>query len=103
MAAHRPGGRRTRRWRTSALLAVVAGSALLAGPIGCGAPAAPAPLRVDEAQRLLDQRARALLARDAAGYRATGDPGPGPGGGAPPGGGGGGRGGRGGRAAGVAP
>ncbi|MFD5556244.1 hypothetical protein ACFWIA_20690 [Streptomyces sp. NPDC127068] len=82
MAAHGPGGRSARRWRTSALLALMTGATLLAGPIGCGAPAAPAPLRVDEAQRVLDQRARAVLARDAAGYRATGDPGPG--GAAPP-------------------
>ncbi|MFF2849498.1 hypothetical protein ACFVT5_24655 [Streptomyces sp. NPDC058001] len=63
-------GRRQGR-RTAVLWLVLA--AIGAALVGCGGPAAP-DTATGEIQRLLDLRARAVLALDEAGYRATGDP-----------------------------
>ncbi|MGX2997713.1 hypothetical protein JNUCC64_26190 [Streptomyces sp. JNUCC 64] len=68
--------------RRSVLRATAAALVPLGGAAACAGPAPPGALSADRAQRLLDRRARALLTRDAAGYRATTDPGPD--GGAPP-------------------
>ncbi|XIG77492.1 hypothetical protein C1N81_32355 [Streptomyces sp. SGAir0957] len=46
--------------------------ALLVGLTGCGAGPAPTDTRTTAVQRVLDRRAAAVLAKDAAAYRATG-------------------------------
>ncbi|SCK27912.1 hypothetical protein [Streptomyces sp. AmelKG-E11A] len=77
MAERGRGGRVGRtaagyRSPAAALLVVVA---VLAGLAGCGAPVRADAVLAD-AQRVLDRRAAAVLARDTTGYRATLDPGP---------------------------
>ncbi|MFJ6567002.1 hypothetical protein ACIQNU_06255 [Streptomyces sp. NPDC091292] len=72
------GRRQGRQSGRTAVLWLVLG-ALGAVLVGCGGSPAP-DTATGEIQRLLDRRARAVLAQDASAYRATGDPAPAAGG-----------------------